>query len=1520
MSQAEPIDLISPSSSPRSRKKIIASETYGASAFAISNAVQQQHPFKRQTQCGTRDNGLKQELPSLESQHSSDLSRSMSTKMRAKRGGARPVGTRQDSHLTQPRDQDSGRFARPTASRLLKNRNTTVLPSTKTNATPLTHSKPLSAATALNTVQALNDEPSEVQPNGLRQPLAASLSTAASFSDAAISANRGSGSCEQQMPDYVDVVARAAAHFRENQQLPDVVGSSLIQDTVSKPRASPKPPDTATDDLAKFATPDTSASSLREMFAQELDAYKMDHGYVTRSLLRAARESLSAQDNEHPNTFIDKKSPFGPPRSSKSTGSNKKVPSRFDCTEITYKSSAKDVPRHTYHVPLKCNIVAPGSSELKVLPVLDSGQRDIPDAMLDDLKAKYPRGIPDPRDSRVSDEEKHGVVRRELLKQQRPYILRFLNKIGCGSTIISLRDKDSIADIQDTLAGKASQAISEVWKAEYGDVGDMCPFVHEDVHMNTSAAQITYDHLQCDTCQLEIQDDEHTDGDCDGDKCISNSYHSTSKSSGGTQLHELITRLHLKTMTEEMLDYSACSSDCYIKPETNVLLSAGFSWSQDLTREFVVLLPQFCSDSGQMDLQDPCLLATAIMKPCYQLGISYKTSPYEKAKTQDLEDSATSTSSLVFDDAASVSPRGPLQSKDFLRFPGCRCGFKLLRCIDNLSCLCYKNKRECDTDLCSHCRTPEVAPSADEMSLRCGNQVIQNSRPKRTLLGSSAVGGFGLYMGEAAKKGEYIAEYVGELVSGSEAERRAVIYHENKAQYLMGLNKVQDLDATYMGNKTRFINNQSSEYNTNLVCQSMWCNGFIRRAFFATRDIKMGEELFFSYGYDEENSKTFIEKQLPPEHRAKEQELKKQGKQDQTKERSKKGKKMPRRSEIAAEPVLQAASPLKGADKRMASDSEGSVNLAERGDPGEFGDFAFVGPSDDSDGGTSGSVVAARLAEDPDVTVLVLEAGPDSANLENVHMPGGWSQNFDGETDWNIETVPTPGLGDRTVKTSRGRFLGGSSGCNGTLCIRGTKQDYNDWDMPGWSGDEVFRLMAKAETFHEKDWFAHDKEVHGYDGPLHVEPHDLAPISNMIMKSYEDCGMVYECDMFSTGCKSHACGHAPRTVHKGTRTTGADFLMAKGQRPSNVTIKCLTTVDNVVFSNNEGEEEPQAIGVNVLTKSGAKSIAYARREIIISGGAYCSPPVLLRSGIGPKEDLNRVGIPMKVDAPGVGRNLMDHLICFIFYETAEANLTNDYLVYHGDSFASTYQLWKNERKGFLSTFPFGAFAFARLDARLKDVPEWQDGLDKTGRDPMGLTPAQPNVEFFSTECYGGPKQYDSFPIDNQHAFAIIPELFAPKSRGTVRLASADPTANPIVDHNYLNDPLDMLVLSEACAFANEIITQGAGTKSITKGSWPPELTHHSYTKRQDWQAYVREHATTCYHPAGTCKMGKQGDPMAVVDAQLKVRGVKGLRVADTSVMPLLNQGHTQMPAYAIGEKAAEMIRAEASTMRVTVKS
>ena len=564
-------------------------------------------------------------------------------------------------------------------------------------------------------------------------------------------------------------------------------------------------------------------------------------------------------------------------------------------------------------------------------------------------------------------------------------------------------------------------------------------------------------------------------------------------------------------------------------------------------------------------------------------------------------------------------------------------------------------------------------------------------------------------------------------------------------------------------------------------------------------------------------------------------------------------------------------------------------------------------------GGTSGCVLAGRLAEsDPTLSILLVEAGADNADLESTHMAGGWAQLFGTDGDWKIKNEPLKHANDRTVDLFRGRFLGGSSGCNGCLTIRGTKQDYDDWDVPGWSGDEIFAYMRKSETFHGKEWFKAAEAEHGYDGPLHTEPHDLAPISQRVRDAMLEKGLPWHEDMFVTGEVPHGVGHAVRTHHEGFRSTAADFV-TKTYRRENVTIRTQMVVDRVVIEKIDGLL--RATGAELVARDGSRSTVRASGEVVVSGGAYCTPTILMRSGIGAKDELAEHNIECLVDLPGIGKNLMDHPLSFMFYEVNDPALTLDRMVYEEGSFASTYQLWKDEKKGMLSIFPFGIFAWLRLDERLKGNPLWEEAKAKAarGRDAMGLTSKQPHIELWNTELYGGGPQYTDFPVNKKAAFAMCVLLFNANSRGYVKLRKDDPLGPPVVDSNYLADPLDELVLSEGCKIANEILMESKPTSEVIKGAWPETLTHHKNTSREEWVGFVKETVGTCYHPSGTAKMvdSKKDDPMGVVDERLRVKGVEGLRVVDVSIMPVVNNGHTQMPAYAIGEKAAAMMREDA---------
>lgn len=565
-------------------------------------------------------------------------------------------------------------------------------------------------------------------------------------------------------------------------------------------------------------------------------------------------------------------------------------------------------------------------------------------------------------------------------------------------------------------------------------------------------------------------------------------------------------------------------------------------------------------------------------------------------------------------------------------------------------------------------------------------------------------------------------------------------------------------------------------------------------------------------------------------------------------------------------------------------------------------------------GGTAGPAVAARLAEDPSSSILLIEAGQDNVSLENTQMVGGWSLNFDGPHDWNFVSTPHPASSNRIQKLSRGKFLGGSSAVNGTLMVRGIRQDYDDWEAmgnPGWGSKQMWHYFNKSETFHTELWFKISRDSHGMNGPIHTTLHPNAPITDRVMESFVDKGLPLVDDMFAAGTTTVGCGQCTRSVWKGERMTGGQYLrdvFDPQKRWRHVTLRKVFghTVTRVIL-----DDDLRAVEVETITGHGEQRRMFrCRKEIILSLGSYGSPKALLLSGIGPKEDLYEVGVQPKVNLAGVGKNLEDHLTVFVFYE-AKRGLTTDHL-FQGAMFHQAREEWRKSRSGTLSRSHFGAFAFTRLDERLRKHEMWNEELRKskaaTGRDPMGLLPNQPHVEFFTTERYAAPKHYANPPPEGKSAFANIIELFSPRSRGYVKLRSSDPQESPIIQHNWLADPLDVLVYTEACKLGAEIMLEGKGTRDVILGSWPPEDKHTEFRTLEQWENYVRDNATTCFHPSGTCKMGPDSEPDAVVDARLRVKGVRGLRIADCSIMPKLNNGHPQAVAYAIGEKCADMIK------------
>ncbi|CAF1473052.1 unnamed protein product [Rotaria sp. Silwood1] len=559
-------------------------------------------------------------------------------------------------------------------------------------------------------------------------------------------------------------------------------------------------------------------------------------------------------------------------------------------------------------------------------------------------------------------------------------------------------------------------------------------------------------------------------------------------------------------------------------------------------------------------------------------------------------------------------------------------------------------------------------------------------------------------------------------------------------------------------------------------------------------------------------------------------------------------------------------------------------------------------------GGTSGAVAARRLAEgDTNSSVCLLEAGPSHEEVIHGRIPGNWVLGKEKSHDWNYDTVAQKGCNNRIISAPRARFLGGCSAINGTLLIRGTKADYDRiaaMGNPGWSWEDMLPYFKASETFHPAEWHQSDLTVHGTSGPLHTEPYPHAPISEKVIESFIDSGFEYKPDMFVQG-DYEGVGHAVRTAYKGIRSTSADFILH--YEKTNLTVRTGIYVDRIILEqnnvNNKEKRDYKAVGVEAhYDATGQSIIIKARKEIILSAGAYNSPMVLMYSGIGPAEHLIEMGISCKV---------------LTSYQVNDSNLTLDrFVYYHPDALALSVKEWNKTKTGFLAGLPFGPFALKRIDKTIQD-PVWEAAkLEKQKTqpleyDPTGQWPNQPHIEFWTSELYvyiPSCPQADELPhnpVEGEGGIGLYVLLCGPQARGTVRLSSKDPTCKPIIDHAYLENDLDVAVLAEGCRIGHEVLMKGRGTKNIVVGPWPKTISHPK--DLADWKTHVRAVASTCFHPCGTCKMAPDTDPMGVVDNQLRVRNVESLRVADVSILPLINNGHTQAPAYAIGEKLAHMV-------------
>ena len=521
-------------------------------------------------------------------------------------------------------------------------------------------------------------------------------------------------------------------------------------------------------------------------------------------------------------------------------------------------------------------------------------------------------------------------------------------------------------------------------------------------------------------------------------------------------------------------------------------------------------------------------------------------------------------------------------------------------------------------------------------------------------------------------------------------------------------------------------------------------------------------------------------------------------------------------------------------------------------------DYVIVG------GGSAGCVLAARLSELPDVRVLLLEAGPADTS-RHIHRPVGFAKMTTGPLTWGYRTVPQQHCHGREIPFAQGRVIGGSSSINAQVFTRGAPEDYDRWaaeeGCSGWSFNEVQPLFVRSE---DNDILA--GEYHGTGGPLGVSQLAAHPLTKRFVLACQQAGIPYNPDF--NGARQAGCGVYQATIRGGRRCSAAKGYLDPARGRPNLEVRSACQANRIVIENG------RAVGVRFF-QGDAEQEVRAEREVLVTAGAIGSPKLLMLSGIGPADELAALGIQVMHDLPGVGRNLQDHYGTDVIYELHEQVSIDRYKKWHWMLMAGLeYQLFG---KGPVASniVEGGAFWFAEKDIT---VPDMQFHF-LTGAGVEAGVRAVPSGAGVTMNNY----------------------CTRPRSRGSVKLRSSDPAEAPLIDPNYLADPYDLKVSIAGLKKMREIMAQPAFAELIKRA-------HHPADVRNDAEAeeHLRGSGRTSYHPVGTCKMGQ--DVSAVVDPQLRVRGIEGLRVCDSSIMPSLIGSNTNAPTIMIGEKAADLIR------------
>jgi choline dehydrogenase len=529
--------------------------------------------------------------------------------------------------------------------------------------------------------------------------------------------------------------------------------------------------------------------------------------------------------------------------------------------------------------------------------------------------------------------------------------------------------------------------------------------------------------------------------------------------------------------------------------------------------------------------------------------------------------------------------------------------------------------------------------------------------------------------------------------------------------------------------------------------------------------------------------------------------------------------------------------------------------------------------------GSAGCVLANRLSEDTSVQVLLLEAGGKDKKME-IHIPAAYGRLHKTEVDWAYYSEPQPFVDNRRMFLPRGKTLGGCSSTNAMAYIRGNKEDYNSWAKSGnegWSYEDVLPYFKKSE---------HNEQIqdafHKQGGELNITYAKVfrTPLAEVFVEACGQSGIPKTPDF--NGATQEGAGLLQFTIKNQKRcSTAAAFLHPVMNRP-NLTVITNAHTKQILIEND------RAIGVEFYTGKGETTEkAFCNKEVILSAGSFNSPQILMLSGIGEAEALRKLGIEVKKNLVGVGQNLQDHL-----FSTA-SSLCNQKITANRNLKPLTqlrallqYSLFK---KGAFTASPLEASAFYRTDA----------GQDR------------PNFQFHFAPTHIGGYEADMYNINtipHTDGYSILATLLRPESRGYVRLRSANPKDTPLIQPNFFSAENDVKTMLTGFKKTFEILHAPAFDTYRLRSHFPEKLGTD-----EEILTHIRKTLETVYHPIGTCKMGK--DAMAVVDSELRVHGIEGLRVIDASIMPDIVMGNTNAAAIMIGEKGADMIRGVKSVRR-----